>query len=114
MMMSERYCLVLTTCPDETCARQIGEHLVVEKLAACVNIIPGVTSIYSWEGQIESAQEQLLLVKTLYDQYPALERAICAIHPYELPEVIALPIDHGHPDYLNWISTWINTKPAAR
>lgn len=103
MPTSQQYQLVLCTCPDQASARQIAAQLVDEGLAACVNILPGVESVYRWQGQRESAQEHLLLIKTKDNIYPQLEQAIVRQHPYELPEVIAVPIGNGLAGYLKWI-----------
>lgn len=81
----------------------IAEALVVHKLAACVNIIPAVQSIYLWEGELENSPEHLLIIKSSRSCYPALEEALRELHPYELPEIIAVPLTAGLPDYLNWI-----------
>lgn len=97
--------LVLTNCPDETTANAIALALVEEKLAACVNILPRVQSIYRWQGAVESASEIPLLIKSTVGRYAELEAAIRARHPYEVPEIIALPIMQGLPAYLNWVAT---------
>ncbi len=96
--------LVLCTCPDRETARTIAAALVEREIAACVNILPGVTSIYRWQGQVEHGEETLLLIKTTRDRYPDLEQDIRARHPYEVPEIIAVPIDQGLPDYLRWVA----------
>jgi len=96
--------LVLTNCPDETSANTIALAVVEARLAACVNILPRVQSIYRWQGAVESASEIPLLIKTTTDSYPALERAIRAAHPYDIPEIIALPVERGLPAYLNWVA----------
>lgn len=96
--------LVITNCPDEDIANAIALALVEEKLAACVNILPRSQSIYRWQGQIETASEIPLLIKTVAARYSAVEAAIRRLHPYEVPEIIALPIDQGWPDYLNWLA----------
>jgi len=95
--------LVITNCPDEEAANAIALALVEAKLAACVNILPRVQSIYRWQGVVESAAEVPLLIKSTAANYPALEAAIRQRHPYELPEIIALPITRGLPAYLNWL-----------
>ena len=95
--------LVITNCPDEAVANAIALALVEEKLAACVNILPRVQSVYRWQGAVESASEVPLLIKTAADRYPALEATIRARHPYDTPEIIALPISHGLPAYLSWV-----------
>ena len=96
--------LILTNCPDETSANQIARQLVESRLAACVNILPRVQSIYHWQGNIESAAEIPLLIKSTAAAYPALEQAIATLHPYDTPEIIAIPICQGLPAYLNWIA----------
>lgn len=95
--------LVITNCPDEESANAIALALVEAKLAACVNILPRVQSIYRWQGVVESAAEVPLLIKSTAANYRALEAAIKQRHPYELPEIIALPITQGLPAYLNWL-----------
>ena len=96
--------LVITNCPDEECANAIALALVEEKLAACVNILPRMQSVYRWQGAVESASEVPLLIKTTADRYPALEAAIQTHHPYDIPEIIALPLSQGLPAYLNWVA----------
>jgi len=99
------YQLILCTCPDADCAENLANALIAEKLAACVNIVPGVRSVYQWQGQIETAQEHLLLIKSRQDRYPAIEAAVKKLHPYEVPEIIALDIERGSQDYLQWINS---------
>ena len=96
--------LVLTNCPDEEAANTIALAIVEARLAACVNILPRVQSIYRWQGRIESATEIPLLIKSTAASYPALEQAIRTLHPYEIPEIVALPITAGLPAYLNWVA----------
>ena len=95
--------LILTNCPDEESANAIALALVESKLAACVNILPRMQSIYRWQGVVESATEIPLFIKSTVTNYPALEAAIRERHPYDLPEIIALPIQAGLPAYLNWV-----------
>lgn len=95
--------LILTSLPDEVSARALAARLVDERLAACVNILAPCASVYRWQGAIEEAQEIPLLIKTAAERYPALEAAIRASHPYELPEIVAVTIARGLPDYLNWV-----------
>lgn len=92
------------TCPDPDCANRIAEALVGERLAACVNIVPGLRSVYRWQGALESADEVLLLVKTGREQLAALTARIRDLHPYELPEVIAVEVAGGSAAYLDWIA----------
>jgi periplasmic divalent cation tolerance protein len=95
--------LVYVTFPDGEIARQIGSGLVAEQLAACVNLCPGVTSIYRWQGEVESAEEVLAIFKTDRACYPALQQAIKRQHPYEVPEIIAVEVAEGSPEYLQWL-----------
>lgn len=103
--------LVLCTCPDQTSAERIATTLVQESLAACVNISPGIHSVYRWEGRVEQTQEILLLIKSTGSVYNALETRIQELHPYELPEIIAVPIIQGAQSYLEWINSMTSTKP---
>ena len=95
--------IVFCTCPDETCAEHIATALVEEHLAACVNRIPGIASTYRWQGKLCRDSEQLLLIKTTRERFEALRERIVALHPYELPEVIAVDIAAGSAPYLDWI-----------
>jgi periplasmic divalent cation tolerance protein len=101
--------LIYCTCPDLETAERIAEHLVRQQLAACVNILPGLRSIYVWQGEIESAQEHLLLIKSPQTQYAAIEAAIKMLHPYQLPEIIAVAIERGSTEYLKWIDSCLPT-----
>ena len=92
------------TCPDAGVAERIAAALVDERLAACVSVLPGIASIYRWQGKVESATEIPLFIKSTAANYPALEKAIAALHPHEVPEIIALPIAQGLPAYLNWLA----------
>lgn len=102
------YQIILSTCPDMQSARHIADHLVQDKLVACVNILPGLTSVYPWKGEIESAQEHMLIMKTQQKNYDQIEALICQKHPYELPEIIAVPVDRGFSEYLQWIDTCLS------
>ncbi|NMG35956.1 divalent cation tolerance protein CutA [Azoarcus sp. TTM-91] len=103
--------LVLTNLPDTEHAAKLAASLVEERLAACVNILAPCTSVYRWQETIQTGSEVPLLIKTTVERYPALETAIRARHPYELPEVIAVPVDHGLPEYLQWVGA--ETTPVA-
>ena len=103
------YHLIYCTCPDLKTAEGIAQHLVKDKLAACVNILPGVHSVYEWQGQIETAQEHLLLIKSRQACYAAIEAAIKTLHPYQLPEIIAVAIERGSAEYLKWIDSCLST-----
>jgi periplasmic divalent cation tolerance protein len=100
---NQHHCIVLSTCPTLESAEIIAASLVEAKLAACVNIVPGLTSVYAWQGNIEKSQEYLLVAKTRLTAYPAIESAILERHPYELPEIISIPIKNGLANYLSWI-----------
>ncbi len=106
--------LILTNLPDEAGARDLATMLVSRRLAACVNVLAPCHSVYRWQGAIESAQEVPLLVKTTAARYADLEEAIRAAHPYELPEIIAVPIAHGLPGYLDWLVTETRAEAADR
>ncbi len=95
--------VVLCTCPDEAAATEIATALLAAELAACVNCVAGIRSIYRWDGQIRDDAEVLLVIKTSAARYGALETLVRAHHPYEMPEIIALPVVAGAQDYLNWI-----------
>ena len=96
--------LVLTTVSSPEESKKIAHALVKDRLAACVNIIPKIESVYRWEGKVEEAQEYLLLIKTTTESFPAIRDAIQQLHSYEVPECIALAIDDGSEKYLNWIT----------
>lgn len=98
------HCLVLTHCPDAGVAHAIARTLLSERLAACVTIQAPATSLYHWRGALEEATEVPLLIKTRTACYPALQQRIVELHPYSVPEVIALPITHGLPAYLDWLT----------
>jgi periplasmic divalent cation tolerance protein len=95
--------IVMCTCPDQQTAEMLAREAVTQQLAACVNIIGGVTSVFAWQGAVENEQEYLLLAKTSRDAYAGLEALWISRHPYELPEVIAVPIETGSDAYLRWI-----------
>jgi periplasmic divalent cation tolerance protein len=99
----------LCTVPDKGTAMRVAAALVAEQLAACVNIIPAVQSVYRWQGAVEQAEELLLLIKTSDTVWSLLQERILALHPYELPEIISVPIQDGHRNYLNWIINNLKT-----
>jgi periplasmic divalent cation tolerance protein len=101
--------IALCTCPDAAVADRIARVLVEERLAACVNRLPGVQSTYRWNGAVSVAEEVLLVIKTSLARYAALEERIVALHPYEVPEVVAFAIGAGHSPYLAWIGK--ETRP---
>lgn len=96
--------LVYCSCPDTATADRLARALVEERLAACVSALPGMRSTYRWQGRIESADEVLLLVKTASDRLDALTARIRALHPYELPEVLAVEVRAGLPAYMEWVA----------
>jgi periplasmic divalent cation tolerance protein len=89
-------------------AERIARALVERRLAACVNVLPGVVSVYRWKGELCRDQELLLIMKTRTERLPALREALVALHPYELPELVALPIESGHPPYLAWLDEGVS------
>lgn len=95
--------LVISTLPDRAHAEKLAHVLIEQQLAACVNILPGATSVYRWQGKVETANETIVLIKTTIARYPALETVIKAHHPYELPEIIAVPVNAGLQAYLGWV-----------
>ena len=103
MTTPEEALLVLTNLPDADTAKAVARQLVELRLAACVNILAPCTSVYRWQEQIESATEVPMLIKTTLLRYPALQAALTEAHPYELPEIIAIPLHKGLPAYLAWI-----------
>ena len=100
--MSDRV-VVLSTVGSAEDAARIARALVERRLAACVNVVAGVRSFYRWKGAVEEDEERLLVIKTRRDRFEALREALVALHPYELPETIVLPIDAGHAPYLTWL-----------
>jgi periplasmic divalent cation tolerance protein len=95
--------LVLTNLPDRAAAERLAGALVEKRVAACVNILAPCRSVYRWKGEVQSEEEHPMLIKTTAERYPALEAAIRAAHPYELPEIIAVPVERGLPAYLAWV-----------
>jgi len=97
--------IVFCTVPDSDTGHRIAAQLVEYGLAACVNLIPGIESVYRWKGQLEQDSEVLLMIKSRSADYTNVEEAISALHPYELPEIIAVPLSNGLPGYLDWVRT---------
>jgi periplasmic divalent cation tolerance protein len=95
--------VVLCTFPDKEAAQRIAHALVEEGLAACVNLVPGVQSIYRWEGKVESAEEVLAVMKTTAEAYPRLEAKIKELHPYDVPEILAVPVEKVEGKYAAWV-----------
>lgn len=97
--------LVLTNLPDVASAEKLARALIESRAAACVNVLPAARSIYRWQGAVETADEIPLMIKTTTVNYPRVEDLVRALHPYELPELIAIPITQGLPAYLDWLAT---------
>lgn len=104
MNPSAAYCLVLSTCSDTQTAEGIARELVSQQLAACVNIIDNVRSVYRWQDELQSDAEVLMLIKTSTKLLEKLEHQLLELHPYELPEIISVPIESAAKPYLNWLS----------
>lgn len=104
------YQLVLSTCADSESADLLASVLVESGLAACVNIVPGLRSVYQWKGEVVKDDELLLVIKSRSDRFEQLKQAILERHPYELPEVIAVPVEAGHAPYLAWIDSQLDNS----
>jgi len=96
--------LVLTSLPDRAAAEKLADALVQKRVAACVNILAPCRSVYRWQGTVRHEEEHPVLIKTTRESYAALEAAIREAHPYELPEIVAVPIERGLPAYLDWVA----------
>ena len=107
----DRALVCFITFPDEEAARRVARALVLERLAACVNLVGGVRSIYAWKGAVQDDAELLGVVKTTAARFEALRARVVELHPYEVPEVIALPIEAGHAPYLDWLRDGV--RPAG-
>jgi periplasmic divalent cation tolerance protein len=101
--MQNEFAIVLSTVDSRESAQKIAHELVERRLAACVNIVSGVESIYRWKGKIESAQELLLVIKTTSDRFEQVQDALRELHPYELPECVMVKIEQGSAEYLEWL-----------
>ena len=97
--------LVLTNLPDRAAAEKLADALIQKRVAACVNILAPCRSVYRWNGAVQHDEEHPVLIKTTRESYAALEAAIREAHPYELPEIVAVPIERGLPAYLDWVAT---------
>jgi periplasmic divalent cation tolerance protein len=104
--------LILSTCPDADTAQRLARTLVEERLAACASVLPGLVSTYRWQGQVEQAAEVQLLAKTTADRREALMARLADLHPYELPEILAVETAAGLPAYLDWVAA--ETRADAR
>lgn len=103
--------LVITNLPDRGAAERLAEALVAKRLAACVNILAPCRSVYRWQGEVQHDEEHPVLIKTTPERYAQLEVEIRSLHPYELPEIIAVPIERGLPDYLAWVAAETSSSP---
>ena len=103
--------LVLTNLPDRAAAERLADALIGGRFAACVNVLAPCQSVYRWKGAVQHDEEHPVLIKTTDERYPALEQAIRAHHPYELPEIVAVPIERGLPAYLDWIVAETSEAP---
>ena len=101
--------LVLTNLPDRAAAERLADALIEKRLAACINILGPCRSVYRWQGAVQHDEEHPVLIKSTREAYPALEAQIRALHPYELPEIVAVPIERGLPAYLDWVAA--QTQP---
>jgi periplasmic divalent cation tolerance protein len=110
----ENECLVvLCACPDGAPAAELADALVAERLAACVNRLPGVVSVFRWEGRVQQESETLLLIKTTRGRLEALTGRIRSLHPYELPEVVAVPVVGGLERYFDWVRESVSGAPTS-
>jgi len=102
--------VVLCTAPDMATAERLARALVEERLAACVNLLAPCQSVYRWQDQVECASEVPLVIKTSAASYPRLEARLAELHPYEVPEILALPVEAGLPSYLTWVAEQANSR----
>jgi len=109
-MSTAEVIMVISNLPDRATAERIADALVTEGVAACINILAGCTSVYRWEGKLNHTDEVPLLIKTTRAAYPRLEAALRKLHPYELPEIIAVPVTVGLPEYLDWVAQETTSK----
>ena len=109
-MSDDRVLAVLTTVPNAEVAERIGGALVEERLAACANVVPGVRSVFRWKGEVEHETEVLVILKTTANSWDALRRRVVELHPYDVPEVIALDVPQGHEPYLSWVRAEVGSR----
>lgn len=107
-MSNPQFAAVLCTVPDENTATRIARALVEGGLAACCNVVPGLRSVYMWKGEVCDDAELLLIIKTRLDRFGELEAAVRDLHPYDVPELIALPVARGSADYLTWMADHVH------
>jgi periplasmic divalent cation tolerance protein len=104
-MKDKEFIVILSTCPDVATAERLSRALVEASLAACVNVVPGVRSIYRWNDAVQADEEALMIIKTTVARLEAAREHLVALHPYEVPEVVALPVADGHHPYLSWVAS---------
>lgn len=103
-MINKEILVLLSTCPDVATAEHIARELVATSLVACVNVVPGVRSIYRWNGAVQADEEVLMILKTTVERLPDVRERLLALHPYDLPEIVALSVADGHHPYLQWVA----------
>lgn len=108
--LSSSVVAVLTTAPDLEVAQRLGGVVVEERLAACANVVPGVTSIFWWNGALEREREVLVIFKTTNERVEALRQRVVELHPYDVPEVLAVTVDKGHEAYLDWVRAEVRSS----
>lgn len=108
--MRNRVLVVLVTCPTRAAAARIADALVRRRLAACVNLCPGLSSVFWWQGRVDRAREILLVIKTTRPAFERLRRAVVELHPYDVPEILALPVAAGHGPYLRWVNSSVSRE----
>lgn len=101
---------VVTTAPDAGVAEELAARVVEERLAACANVVPGVTSLYWWEGEVQRDAEVMIVLKTVTARFEALRRRIAELHPYDVPEILAFPVPEGSDEYLAWVRQEVETS----
>jgi periplasmic divalent cation tolerance protein len=104
--------IALTTCPSLDVARDLARAIVDARLAACVNVVPGLTSIYRWQGEVQESSEVLLMMKTTAEHLPAMMDAVRQLHSYDVPEFLALNVESGNPRYIDWLFTSVGGDAA--
>lgn len=109
-LMTEQVIVALSSCPDEATAQRLAQALVSERLATCVNRLPGMTSTYFWDGRLQDEAETLLIIKTTAARLAELQARLTALHPYELPELVALPVAGGNEPYLQWVRNGVSRQ----
>ncbi|HEX5307238.1 MAG TPA: divalent-cation tolerance protein CutA [Dyella sp.] len=111
--MSDEVLICLSTCPDSATAEAIATALVGDSLAACVNLLPGVRSTYRWQDAVHTDEEVMLVIKATAGRFAAMKQRLLALHPYELPELLALPVTDGYAPYLDWVRAHAAAAPGS-